>query len=530
MQVHQLPLSDTGMYGKLMMDYLEGHPDLRPFYNYTPSFSAFPEVIDARNQFPFHRDVVADCLDQQHRDYYSRFPILEEQVRRFRDQNTYTVTTGHQPCLAGGPLYFFYKIITTINLARELRQQFPEKHFIPVFWLGAEDHDLQEVNHFHLHGETIRWNTEQQGATGRMRTAGIESCLRELAPLLEREPAWQESIGMLQDSYAGHAQLSDATRALVLAFFGGEGLLVLDADRPALKKIFCPLVRQELSVPFAQQAVMQTSAVLGKQHKLQVVPREINLFYLGDQLRERIVMDHTGHYQVLNTDLVFSRDAMLELAEVHPEHFSPNVILRPVYQELLLPNLAYVGGPGELAYWLQLKALFTACGVSYPMLVPRAHAVVVPARGLQKFRQMDFELRDIFRSADTVGMEWLNRQEDLSDQVADARKSLQAVFEKLALDFSAVDATLAAPVMAEAQRTLNSVDNLMKKGNAALKRRHEVGLQQIRTLLEKVNPADAPQERTVNLFQFYSRHGRQFIDTLLQQLKPLNGKMLVIEE
>lgn len=530
MQAHQFPLSDTGLYGKLMMDYLEGHPDLRPFYAYTPSFGAFPEVIAARNQFPFHREVVADCLEEQHRDYYRRFPILEEQIRRLRDQNTYTVTTGHQPCLAGGPLYFFYKIITTINLARHLNQQFPEKHFIPVFWLGAEDHDLQEVNHFQLHGQTIRWKTTQQGATGRMKTAGIEVCLTELAPLLEREPAWQEAIGILQESYTGHAQLADATRALVLAFFGGEGLLVLDADRPVLKKTLRPVIRQELTLQTAQQLVQHTSAELGKHYKLQVVPREINLFYLGDQLRERIVRDETGHYRVLNTDLVFSHDEMLALAEQHPEHFSPNVVLRPVYQELLLPNLSYVGGPGELAYWLQLKELFAHYQVSYPMLVPRAHAVVVPARALQKFRHMGFGLGDLFRAPDAVGMEWLRRQEDLSDKVADAKQSLQAVFEKLSLDFSAVDPTLTAPVMAEAQRTMNSVDNLMKKGNAALKRRHEVGLQQIRTVLEKVNPADAPQERTVNLFQFYSRHGRPFMAALLDQLMPLSGKIVIMEE
>lgn len=513
-----------------MMDYIEGNPALRPFYKYAPSFESIPEVIEDRKQFALNRETLAAELEDQHRVYFNRFPLINEQINSIRNENTFTVTTGHQPCLAGGPMFFIYKLITTINFSRRLNSMFPDYHFIPVFWLGAEDHDLDEVNHVVIHGKTIRWQSHQSGATGRMSTGGLDQFIDEIKEVIGKDPLADQAVALLEKAYKSHQNLADATREFALSLFGDHGLLVLDADRPSLKKLLKGVLHKELALQISRQLVADTSEELGRNYKIQVTPREINLFYLDEQLRERIVLDEKGHFEVVNTDLEFSKDFILDLVDRQPERFSPNVVLRPLYQELILPNLAYIGGPGELAYWLQLKEMFAQLQVSYPMLVPRNNAAIVPARAIAKFQQLGFELKDMFRPYETLTKEWLSRQEDVSDRVEDVKSETQRLFEQLSRKFAEVDPTLSPAVMAEAQKTINSLDNLMKKGNAALKRKHEIALNQIRIVVDKVNPGDQPQERLVNLFQFYPRHGHSILDHLMSAMEPLNEKMVILEE
>lgn len=530
MKAHTLPLAETGIYGKLMMDYLEGHPALREFYKYLPAVASVPDVIRDRKEFPFHRDELADELLNQHRAYFSRYPVLEAQIGKIREENTFTVTTGHQPCIAGGPLYFIYKLITTINFAKKLNDEYKEYHFVPVFWLGAEDHDLDEVNNVFLHGKTIRWQSHQTGATGRMSLDGAEEFIQELKAVFAKEQFAGDALDILERAYLSQNNLADATRDFALSFFGNEGLIVLDADRPVLKKLLKNVVRQELAIQPSFRLLTETNEKLGKNYKLQVNPREINLFYLDDQLRERIVRDDKGHFDIVNTDLDFTKEFILDLADKQPERFSPNVILRPVYQEIILPNIAYIGGPGEISYWLQLKSVFEHYEVSFPMLVPRNNAVILPGRQVEKFIQLGFTLKDVFRSYDELSKEWLSTQEDLSQQVATAKNDLQKIYAQLASGFSVVDATLESSVMAEAQKTMNSLENLLKKGNAALKRKHEVALNQIKNVLEKAAPNDSPQERLVNIFQFFPRHGTALINDLLNHFEALSGEMVMFEE
>lgn len=528
MQVHQIPLSDSGIYGKLMMDYIEGYPQLRPFYKYVPALDSFPDVVKERSNFPFHREVLCTELTAQHSRYFTEFPVLQQQIELLKQENAFTVTTGHQPCVAGGPLYFLYKIITTIRLAKSLNERYPDQKVVPVFWMGAEDHDLDEINSVFVFGKTVKWGTRQTGATGRMSTEGMDAFVQELETLLGQEPFAGDVLEKLRKAYLGHSNLADATREFVLQLFASEGLLVLDADRPSLKKIFARIAREEVSTQSAFHIVNTTSEKLGEHYKLQVNPREINLFYLDEQLRERIVLDEKGHYEIVHTDLEFTREFLVDLIDHQPERFSPNVILRPLYQEMILPNLAYIGGPGELAYWMQLKDMFEHYQASFPVLVPRNNGLILPSRPLEKFQQLGFDKKDMFRSYDELSKVWLSGQENLQDDITKTTDAVKAAYDQLAAAFAKTDPTLAASVQAEAQKVVNGLDNLSKKGTAALKRKHEVALNQLKTLLDKVNPDDEPQERLVNFLQFYPKMGPEMIQVFLKEMKPLSFEMTVM--
>lgn len=530
MNASYVPLSDSGLYAELMMDYIEGHPQLRPFYSFSPAMATFEMAMEVRKKFPIHRQVLATELKIQHKDYFSRFPKLEQQIHALNDENTFTVTTGHQLCLATGPLYFIYKIISTVKLAHELSQKYPHCHFVPVYWMASEDHDIDEINHLHLFNESLKWETRQQGGSGRLSTEGLQSVLDDIERLCAHLPFCEDILMKLKAAYLDQDSLSGATRQLVLSLFGDYGLLVIDADSAMLKKLFAVIIKEELSLQPSFEIVNRTTEKLSHHYKTQLNPREINLFYLGDQLRERIIKDDSGHYNVINTDLRFSRAFILDLVDKQPEHFSPNVVLRPLYQETILPNLAYIGGPGEIAYWLQLKEIFEHYNVFFPMLVPRNNAVVLPTRALEKFINLGFEVKDIFRGFDDLSKQWLSGQEELSAELESARQDLRGIFEKLSSLFQNVDATLATSVQSELQKALNGMEQLEKKGNAALKRKHEVALNQVRVVLEKVSPKQHVQERYVNFIQFYAQQGPGFIRELFNQLQPLAYNVAVFTD
>lgn len=243
-------------------------------------------------------------------------------------------------------------------------------------------------------------------------------------------------------------ELADATREFVLQLFASEGLLVLDADRPSLKKIFARIAREEVSTQAAFRIVNATSEKLGEHYKLQVNPREINLFYLDEQLRERIVLDEKGHYEIVDTHLEFTREFLIDLIDHQPERFSPNVILRPLYQEMILPNLAYIGGPGRAGL---LDAVGEHYQASFPILVPRNNGLILPSRPLEKFQQLGFDKKDMFRSYDELSKVWLSGQENLQDDIAKTTDAVKAAYDQLAAAFAKTDPTLATSVQAEAQ-------------------------------------------------------------------------------
>ena len=528
MKVLQLPLSEIGFNSKLMLDYTEGHPDLVPFYKYIPHLNSFPDVIENRNQFPFHRVELVSELNAQNNSYFEKFPLVKSNVDSIANTNTYTVTTGHQLCIAGGPSYFIYKIISTIKLAQELKAKYPKCHFVPVYWMATEDHDIEEINHVHVYGKKLIWDTKEQGASGRLKTDSITKFLDELINLFNNEAYGNEVAVLLNEAYTNHSTLAEATRSFVLSLFGEQGLIVIDADSVPLKKLFSSIIRDELDEQASSSIVEKTSARLEKNYKVKVNPREINLFYLDEQLRARIVLDDHKNYKVLQTDLNFSREFIQDLVDKQVERFSPNVIMRPLYQEKILPNLAYIGGPGELAYWLQLKDLFEHYSVSYPVLVPRSNAVIVPSKAIDKFTKLGFSEKDLFRNFDDLVREWLATQEEIAPGIDDAKEKLKSIYTELEKLFLVADPTLAPSVQAEMQKVSNGLDNLGKKGQAALKRKHEVALNQIQAVLDKVNPNQTPQERYENFMGFYAKYGKDIIAELMSKFYSFEYKLTMI--
>ena len=518
MKISKIDYADTGAFSSLVTDYLAQEPHLQPFCGRFPSLESFKEQIEAKASFAKEqREVLYQELNRQYASIH-----LHAEVRRnlelLKEPTTFTVTTGHQLNIFTGPLYFVYKIITAINTCRQLKEAYPAYDFVPVYWMATEDHDFAEISYFNLFGKRYEWETEQKGAVGRFTAEGIAQVLDALP---ERYPIFEEA-------YRGHRTLADATRCFTHALFGEYGLVSLDADVRALKQALVPIIKKELFEQVSNQKVEEVNERLSQHYNPQVQTRKINLFYLGDNLRERIVQQD-GRYQVLNTDLAFSGKEIEEEVECSPEKFSPNVVLRPLYQELILPNLCYVGGGAEVAYWLQLKALFEAYQVPFPILMLRNSVLYVTKGNASRLQKLGLQAEDMFQELPALRKMLagkLNQEEIALDK---QRKALEEVFTELGELAAAIDPTLSKSVAAEGQKTQNALSVIEKKLNKAAENKHEQVYQQLANVKEKMFPGGALQERVDNLLT-YQTNNPNFIQKLVEALDPFDGKFTILEE
>ncbi len=386
---------DSGYFTPLMNDYLNQKKELQSLYNRFPTLENFAaQIIEKQTTYTnANREVLVSVLQKQYMNV-TVSNLTSENIAALKHKNTFTVTTGHQLNLFTGPLYFLYKIISTINLTKELAAAYPDKNFVPVYWMATEDHDFDEINYFNFKDKKFRWNRESLGPVGRLSTEGLEEVFGVFASELGLGKNSEELKNMFEEAYLKHSTLAKATRFLANKLFGSYGLVILDGDDRNLKKMFIPYVKEELLHQTSHQKVAETSALLSK-YKIQVNPREINLFYIEDDLRERIIMEDKM-YVINNTEIKYTEDALLLELEKHPEKFSPNVIMRPLYQEVILPNLCYIGGGGELAYWLELKSYFDVSKVTFPILLLRNSALLATEKQAKKADKLGLSWSDLF--------------------------------------------------------------------------------------------------------------------------------------
>ena len=271
-------------------------------------------------------------------------------------------------------MYFIYKIASTIKIAQQLKAQFPENHFVPVYWMASEDHDFEEVNHIYLWGKMLQWQTESKTAVGYLDPKNLENVIAELEILLGTSQNSAEILALFKQAYLQHNTLSQATRFLVHALFKDFGLVILDADDADLKRNFIPVFERDIFDNSNFQNINQTVQQLEKEYKIPVKPREINVFWLDANIRTRIIQNGES-FEAKDAGKSWNKEELLKELHENPQHFSPNVVLRPMYQETILPNLAYIGGTNEIAYWLELKNAFEENKIFYPMLVVRDSAL-----------------------------------------------------------------------------------------------------------------------------------------------------------
>ena len=539
MDVACISYKDTGCFSPTVIDYLEDKPELREFYSYRPTFEGFAELLKHKT-VTADRKLLADTLNDQYQliDKYARiwdpeFSIpqpVQQNIEDLRLPNTYTITTGHQLNIFAGPLYFIYKIVTAIKLAQQLKQQFPDKNFVPVYWMASEDHDFAEISYTHIGGKKVHWWLEASGATGRIHPDTMRQALNQYKGVLGMENFGPELAAIVETAYTRFDRLADATRYMVNALFGKYGLVIIDADNQRLKKQFAPVIEQDI---IGQNSFKHISATNEKLQQLgvhiQVNPREINFFYMKGNQRERLVFEDNT-YKVLDTKISFTETELKQEIAKHPERFSPNVVMRPLYQDYILPNIAYVGGGAEIVYWLELKSNFNHYKVDFPMLILRNSALVVRKEPADKIKRMELSAADLFKATDLVKSDWIKKHSEHTLTLQKEWEELQSVFAQIKQRLSKIDPTLGPSAEAVQARLKKAIDNLEKKLVKAEKRNYQTRLEQIEQIKAELFPNDSLQERTENFGLLYVKWGQSFIDELIRNFEPLDFEFAVLKE
>lgn len=526
---------NSGYFSTLMNDYLDQKSNLQSLYNRLPKLENFEAQIQEKkenfnNNGNENREILVSVLKKQY-ETISISGLTRQNIDALGSSNTFTITTGHQLNLFTGPLYFLYKIISTINLTKELKAKYPSDNFVPIYWMATEDHDFEEINYFNFTGKKFRWNKESFGPVGRLSTKGLSDFFEVFSRELGSGTNANEIKQFFQEAYLNHSSLAEATRYLANSLFGSYGLVILDADNQDLKRAFIPYVKEELLHQTSHKLVIETAEKL-KNYTIQVNPREINLFYIEDNLRERIVLDPDSNrekkYKVNNTKIEFSETEILSLLENHPEKFSPNVIMRPLYQEVILPNLCYIGGGGEIAYWLELKSFFDVAKVTFPILLLRNSALLVTEKQSKKADQLNLTWGDLFSKKSDLANKKIAQLSKFPIDLSAQKEHLRKQFEVLYEIANQTDKSFIGAVKSQEVKQIKGLENLEKRLLKAQKRKFSEELDRINDLQNELFPNKSLQERQANFSEFYLRNGKDLIPELMALLKPLETNFNII--
>jgi len=519
---------ETGFFSGIVLDYLRGAEELKSFYTHPFSVEGIKAAIESRKLYDTNRKLLSDTLFA----HYSKGQATSRQlhnINQLNNDNCFTVTTAHQPNIFTGHLYFIYKILHAIKLCEHLKTQMPENDFVPVFYMGSEDADLDELGHIYVNGIRHVWQTNQTGAVGRMK---VDKALIKLLADVEGEitiqPFGKEIIELMKACYTDGATIEQATFKLINSLFGAYGLIVLLPDDAAYKSTFSRVVEKELKEQFSYPLVEATVSKLPKAYKVQASGRALNMFYLKEDKRERIEKIN-GQWSIVNSKTVFNEPEILKELQVFPERFSPNVILRPVFQEMILPNIAFIGGGGELAYWLELKAVFEAVQVPFPVLVLRNSFLLVEERLLLLVSRLGLHVTDLFKPEQELLTRFVKRESALQLSLTNEKSAIKDFYSALKATAGAVDITLQQHTEALEKLALRKIEALEKKMLRAEKKKFEAQLRQIHKLKSQLFPHNNLQERIENLMPFYAKWGKGFIKAIYDHSGALEQEFVLLE-
>ena len=524
-----IPYRKTNYFSNLICDYLDRKKQFPLVYHRFPQLENFErQLLEKEKSYPIeHRKTLAGTVEKQY-DNFEKSKTTGENISLLSEKNTFTITTGHQLNLFTGPLYFLYKIVSTINLAKQLKTEHPDYNFVPVYWMASEDHDFEEINFFNFKEEKVQWKKDVPGAVGELSTEGLEAVFADFSKKMNASENAEYLRELFKNAYLKHKNLAGATFFIANELFGEYGLICLDANNRELKKLFVPQVKNELTQQTAFEKTKESIADLKKTgYKIQVNPREINLFYLEKGTRERIIKKENNYF-VNETDLKFSEAEILKLVENEPEKFSPNVVMRPLYQEVVLPNLCYIGGGGELAYWFELKAYFETEKIPFPILLLRNSALLVSEKQQKKLDKLGVPIENLFLEQSELLTQHTNEISKINIDFSPQKKHLEEQFKALYELAKKTDESFLGAVAAQEKKQTNGLAHLEKRLLKAQKRKLKNELERLTDIQNQLFPNQSLQERHDNFSTFYLEYGEKLIPKLLEELEPLKQEFAIL--
>ena len=529
--MHTLKLhrSETKLFNQQHLDLVYNQDKFQSFINRPFSQDNFASQMKEK-QAVFTKEqrvVLVNQLNNQY-DGIFRSTQLNDNIELLLNENTFTITTGHQLSLFTGPLYFIVKILHVIKMCKELKEAHPQQNFVPVYWMASEDHDFEEIQSMNIFNQQLKWDSVQAGPVGRFTLDNqFEEVKQHFSAFFSN--AEVDEITEVVKAYVGK-DFTAATRGLVHHFFNKYGLVIIDGDDVELKRSFSSIIKKELTEQFSYKAITETNIELEKVGvKIQVNAREINLFYIDKGIRTRIIKE--GEFFRIDGVGTYTLPEILELLNKNPEHFSPNAILRPVYEELIMPNICYVGGGGEISYWLQLKNIFEAAGVVYPLIQVRNSLMWIDNGTSKKMDKQDLSINDLFKSDDLLKKEFIEKNESESLDFGNIDTTLENLTSELSQLILNVETGLQQYANAEISKLNKQIEGIKSKLIKTSKSKHSGAMNNIEFIKSKLFPNNGLQERHANFFGFCA-DGKVSprIEMLYAALEPFEKDLIVLRE
>jgi len=522
-----------GTFSSLFVNFVTDYANVHQFYGGNFRDGAYwRSMLQRVVERPLDRSALVQILGEQNRNFHCGVRTLAN-IDALLNDNTVAVVTGQQVGLFTGPLYTILKTVTTLKLVEQLAERYPDNTFVPVFWLEGEDHDIEEVNAIKVvtsNNEVAEFRYEMKrpaddenlGAVGKIEfDETIESVFSNLSQSLVPTEFTPKIFELFRTAYQKGMTFNRAFAHLMNVLLENSGLIFLDPNDTRVKRLLSPLFQRELSeTPRFCQLVVDQSAELERQYHAQVKPKPLNMFFFHRGGRYLLEPRPDG-YGLKGTRQHLTKDFIAQSVQSMPELFSPNVVLRPICQDWLLPTLTYVAGPAEVAYFAQLKPLYDEVGIPMPIIYPRASATIVEEKAEKVLSRFSVSLLDLFRDIEFV-------KEKVASQVAELNLdevfggtflSLQESLDGMKPALADIDPTLVGALENIQRKTISTIEGLKERAVAAQKRQHEVSLRQIDKAASIVFPQSSFQERELNVLYFLNKYGMEFLRWLYGEVK-----------
>lgn len=523
--INKISFNDIESIPQLVKDFL--NQKIEGFENKTFSVDHFSQQIHLKKDSftSEQREILFNVLNGQLSDL-KLSSKQQENLENIKLPNTFTITTGHQLNLFSGPVFFVYKILQTIKTCTYLKEYFPDFNFVPVYWMASEDHDFAEINHFKTENNYYETNEKSGGPVGRIEISDTYF-ISEFEKEFKDSVFGTELILMMKESYKTGNTFTEAIKILVNRLFSEFGLLILDGDSKTLKNQMKEIFKDELlDFSLHKNSKNKVDLLTEKYGKVQVNPREINLFYLSET-RDRIEFNGQK-YAIVDRNIQFTEEEILAELKYHPEKFSPNALMRPVYQENVLPNLAYIGGNAEIMYWLELKDYFSEINIPFPILIPRNSMLFLKEKTLGKIEKLDLTVEDFFQNFTVITNQKILEDNAILKLLDEKENLLINSFSELNASAETTEKSFGNMVKAEEVRQLKSFKRMKKRLLHAEKIKQNELLERLENLFLDVHPAKTWQERVYNFSVFFSDYGYSWLENCLEEMVVQDSKLIIV--